>query len=522
VANQAIVRSLSGVKNPHELPALIGGEPSPVGKLALTGEPFVTEDFISDTRLAAFRDESAPSSEYFSVLTEEGIVGIAVVAVRLRGSITGMLGVGQRSRRVFSQHEVGILTKFADQAAVALEISRLYGEADELAVNRERLRAALEASQLKSAFVANMSHEIRSPLNVILGYSEVVADHLEELGDESQRTCVDAITRAGTRLSRTIDSILDLSKIEAGAFDLVRTRVEIGQLLEHLLDDFRAVAERKGVELRRVIEAPGASVVFDEYCLTQALTNLLDNAIKFTKQGAVTVRLYRVADGGLCVAVSDTGIGISEEYLPKLLEPFSQEHAGYTRQFQGSGLGMALTRRYLELNGAMISVRSEKGTGTTFTIQFSRDSENRELSDLRSTARPAREPGRAAIRRPILVVEDDKDTHGYMKSILEPRYEVLIAASGGEARQSLEERPDTSLILMDLQLSGSEDGIALTRYLRGQERWRRLPIIAVTAHAATEDRRRALDAGCDDYLSKPLDRRILLAMIDTLVERRME
>ena len=146
-------------------------------------------------------------------------------------------------------------------------------------------------------------------------------------------------------------------------------------MLERLLADFRLIAERKGIALTCTIDAPGASVVFDEYCLTQAVTNLLDNAIKFPERGAITCRLYRATDGTLCLEIRDTGIGISEEYLSHLFEPFSQEHSGTVRQFQGSGLGLALTRKYLELNGAKISVQTEKDKGTAFTIHFSRQSE---------------------------------------------------------------------------------------------------------------------------------------------------
>jgi signal transduction histidine kinase len=240
----------------------------------------------------------------------------------------------------------------------------------------ERARdTALEASRLKSAFIANVSHEIRTPLNIITGYNELIEEHLAARNDESVKEYAEGIQRASARLLRTIGNILDISKIERGAFSLAPTRLEIGPLLERLLVDFRVTAERKGIALTCTIDVPGASVVFDEYSLTQALSNLLDNAIKFTVRGAITCRLYRAPDGTLCLEIRDTGIGISEEYLPHLFEPFSQERSDSGRQFQGSGLGLALTRNYLELNGAKISVQTEKGKGTTFAIHFSSESE---------------------------------------------------------------------------------------------------------------------------------------------------
>ncbi len=257
-------------------------------------------------------------------------------------------------------------------AVVTSVVDRLREQRDLLEAARD---AALEASRLKSAFIANVSHEIRTPLNVITGYTELIGEHLAEQNDESLKDYAEGTQRACARLLRTISNILDISKIETGAFNLVPTRLEIGPLLERLLADFRLMAERKGIALTYTIDTPGASVVFDEYCLTQALTNLLDNALKFTERGAITWRLYRAPDGTLCLEIRDTGMAISEEYLPHLFEPFSQERSGSSRQFQGSGLGLALTRKYLELNGAKISVQTEKGKGTTFTIHFSRESE---------------------------------------------------------------------------------------------------------------------------------------------------
>jgi PAS domain S-box-containing protein len=380
----------------------------------------------------------------------------------------------------------------------------------------ERMRdAALEASRLKSAFIANMSHEIRTPLNILSGYAELIGDHLAAQNDRSQTDFVEGIQRACSRLLRTIDNILDISKIEAGAVKLVPTKLELGRLLEQLLANFRIVAERKGVALTCAIDIPGAAVVFDEYCLTQALTNLLDNALKFTERGAVACRLYRATDGRLCLEIRDTGIGISEEYLSQLFQPFSQELSGNTRKFQGTGLGLALTRKYLEVNGAEISVQSEKGIGTTFTVHFSRESEATDRLDPQS----AQAPQPAASRPAFLVVEDDTETQAYMRAILRRHYEVIIVASAAEAREALEVRPDVSLILIDVALGQDEDGLALVRWLRGEEHWKWIPIIAVTAKAEPEDRKSALKAGCDAYLAKPVNHRELLANINVLVSR---
>ena len=258
-------------------------------------------------------------------------------------------------------------------AVVTSVVDRLREQRDLLERARDE---ALEASRLKSAFVANVSHEIRTPLNVITGYIELVEEYLAERNDQTVKDYAEGVQRASARLLRTIGNILDISKIEAGAFRLAPTRLEIGPLLQRMVADFRVIANRKKIALTCTIDEPGASIFFDEYSLTQALSNLLDNAIKFTERGEITCRLYRATDGTLSLEIQDTGIGISEEYLPHLFQPFSQERSGTGRQFQGSGLGLALTQKYLELNEARISVHTEKSKGTTFTIHFLLESES--------------------------------------------------------------------------------------------------------------------------------------------------
>jgi PAS domain S-box-containing protein len=400
--------------------------------------------------------------------------------------------------------------KLSGVASLVRDITEMKRATRELAQAHD---AALESSRLKSAFIANMSHEIRTPLNIIVGYSQLIADHLAELGDRSQSSSLDAIGRASERLTRTINSILDISRIEAGAITLQPVSLEIALLLERLMQDFRVTAESKGITLSSAIETTGVNVVFDEYCLSQALTNLLDNAIKFTDRGAVTLRLYHATDGTLCLELRDTGVGIGQEFLPKLFTPFSQEQSGNTRRFEGTGLGLTLVRKYLELNGASISVESERDKGTTFTVSFSKE------NAARKSPEPLRQSERRTAPRAILIVEDDRDTQAFMRATLAQRYEVLAAASAEEARQVLEAHPDVSLILMDLELGGAEDGLDLTRSLRAERRWMRVPILALTAYATLEDRSRALAAGCDDFVAKPIARNGLIAKIDGLLAR---
>jgi PAS domain S-box-containing protein len=236
--------------------------------------------------------------------------------------------------------------------------------------------AALE-SQLKSAFLANTSHEIRTPLNVILGYTDLIGEHLAKIGDHTQDAYLEALGRAGRRLLKTLQQILDYSRLEAGALALHPSAIALAPFIEDQANDLKALAGAKGLDLRLEIAQPDATVRFDEYCLQSALSSLLDNAIKFTDRGEIVLGLDRDSTGTLKLEVRDTGIGIDDAYLPRLFEPFSQEQAGHSRRFEGVGLGLAFAHKCIELGGARLSAASRKGEGSIFTIEFPRPCEIR-------------------------------------------------------------------------------------------------------------------------------------------------
>jgi signal transduction histidine kinase len=255
---------------------------------------------------------------------------------------------------------------------IALTYSRLYEEQvrqslDEFSAARD---AAVEASRLKSAFLANITHEIRTPLNVIIGYADLIAERLAELDDESGSEYSGPIRRAGQRLLHTIGAVLDLSRIESGAFELQPAQIRLADMVERQVKDLDVLARKKGIALVCKIDEPDATVFFDEHCLCNAIINLLHNAIKFTERGTVSVRVFRNRAGVLELEVRDTGEGIDEAYLPHLFEPFSQEGHESARDHQGAGLGLALVRHYVEFNHARIRVQSTKHAGTAFTISF--------------------------------------------------------------------------------------------------------------------------------------------------------
>ncbi len=481
--------------------------------------------FVNDAacRISGYsRDELLDLPSFFDLVApEECVAFVDTLARRLRGEPvsdrTEATALHRDGRRINLEVTVQPTTWVNQDQLIVIfrDITKRKQAERDLANARD---AAIEASRLKSAILTNMSHEIRTPLNILLGYSSLIEDHLRDLRDGSQQELFAAIHRAGRRLMETVHHVLDLSKIETGNFAIEPTRFLLAPVVEREVAGLRKEAEEKGIALDCRIDASEVEILFDEYCLARAISHLLENAIKFTHQGRITVRLDRRADGILRLQIRDTGIGIDAAFLSRLFEPFSQEDSGYTRRFEGAGLGLALVKKYLELNGARVTVESEKGVGSTFTIEFGPKSD---LGDQPVTPASvqARSDQTAATRtehRPtVLVVEDDPDTQAYMKAVLDKRFDVLAAASADEARRELARHTgEIPVILMDLSLRGSEDGLSLTRSLREQEDWKDVPIIATTAHALPEDRRRALAAGCSDYLAKPFGRDELLSSMD--------
>lgn len=286
----------------------------------------------------------------------------ATAGIEGKDGLVAILGVYTRSKRQFLQSELDLLQITANIIGSALAADRKAAE--------QARTAGLEAARLKSAFLANTTHEIRSPLNVILGYSELVAENLTEVGDESQLRYLDAVRRAGKRLLGTVDRIIAFAKLECGEFKVRPELVDAGAMVSRLIEEHRGTAEDKGLALLHLIEADDALVYFDPHCLETAISNPLLNAIKFTQSGGVTVRLYRVDNGRLKLEIRDSGIGMEPAYAARIFEPFSQEDHGTSRRFEGAGLGLALTRRYAELNGAKVEVRSVKNRGTTVSLEF--------------------------------------------------------------------------------------------------------------------------------------------------------
>lgn len=227
---------------------------------------------------------------------------------------------------------------------------------------------AEESDKLKSHFLAQISHEIRTPLSIMLSYNSMIRDYVKDYINNELSDAFDSVENSGKRLMRTIDLILNMSAAQLGEIEIIKRPVDIKILLRNLIGEFKTIAHKKNIGLILNSSEENYIVQGDEYTLSQAFQNLLDNAVKYTEKGNITVDLTPVNDDKIEVKIIDSGIGISKDYLPKLFEPFSQEEGGYSRKYEGNGLGLALTKKYIELNNALIAVESEKGSGTTFKV----------------------------------------------------------------------------------------------------------------------------------------------------------
>lgn len=378
----------------------------------------------------------------------------------------------------------------------------------------ESREIAVQADRLKNAFLTNISHEIRTPLNIIMGYFGLL--HQEMIGriDDDEADYFMKVDVAVRRLLRTVDQILSLSILESGSYAINLEQCDLHAMAAELIEELRPLAGEKGLDVRFTATCREAYVNIDRYSVTQALRNLLDNAVKFTDTGTIDMELGSAA-GHVSFVIRDTGIGMAPEFLHRLFEAFSQEDFGYSRSYEGLGLGLRLTKRYLDVNAGSIQVESEKGKGTTFTVTFP-------LTQHYSHTAPAPEPEKAedetpGPRRTLLVVEDDHETQKFLQLILASSFDLHFADSADDAWDTLH-RTAVDLVLMDISLRGDEDGLQLTGRIRRDEELRKIPVIAVTAHAFADDRRRSLEAGCDEYLPKPFRVNQLRELVDRFLK----
>ncbi len=388
--------------------------------------------------------------------------------------------------------------------------------ANEMAAEAEKANAA------KSQFLANMSHEIRTPMNVIIGFSEVLA---EELLAEQQKEYVKMILDSGRHLLELINGILDFSKIEAGRMRAETVECDIRALLANIESLMNPSAKQKRLELKIYCHqnVPN-TIITDPVKLRQCVINLVSNAIKFTEQGCVKLTARRTAKDNkpfVEFEVADTGIGISADKLSTIFESFTQADGSTTRKYGGTGLGLAITKQLAELMGGNITVESEPGKGSTFRLvipasttaiqQYEHESSANE-GIIEGDCQTHQNNSRPEFSGRVLVAEDSATNQALMRLLLEKLgFVVTIAQNGLEVIEAVKNQ-HFELIFMDMQMP-EMNGYDATKRLRSLGV--KTPIIAMTANIDEEDKKECLQAGCDDYVSKPIDRVHLVKVINS-------
>ncbi len=492
-----------------------------------TGKPIFVEDYVAQPNaVKAFRHPAI------------GQLGIFPIPAT-NGPIIGVLTLESRNLQQLQD---------APQKDMLLAACRTLGVAIERAESQERLRQINEelerSSQLKSEFLASMSHELRTPLNSILGFSDLLLRQISGPLSDRQVNHVGLIEKSGQHLLHLINDILDLSKIEAGKAELDLQTVYMQEICTDCLKMIHPRADKKRIALSLELDYRLTKVLVDERRVRQIIINLLSNAIKFTPEAGQVKLSGRLAYGSeieddyrpdcspvnastpyLCLEVKDSGIGIPSERWHLLFRPFQQVDSSLTRRHEGTGLGLALTKRLAELHGGTVSFQSIYGCGSTFRVwlpltemrsEFSAPSSD---SCLISAAIPK---SKSVCSKRVLVVEDQLFNQMLISEFLELEgYKVELIGDGKTMQQAIASSLATletlpHLILMDIQLPDI-DGFELMHQLKTNQLWRSVPVIAVTALAMPGDRDRCLAAGASAYLSKPLDLNSAIATIQSLI-----
>jgi GAF domain-containing protein/DNA-binding response OmpR family regulator/anti-sigma regulatory factor (Ser/Thr protein kinase) len=476
-------------------------------EIPLAGAPLLARSYRESVVLIFDEQHPIPPelrmhSPYSAIrsLRTNNLVAVPMIA---RGRPVGTLSADNRRSRVpILPDTVELLTTFASHAAVAVENARLFRE---IADKRAKLEVA---SRHKSEFVANMSHELRTPLNAIIGYSEMLEEDAADLDGGRLLPDLRKINAAGKHLLELINAVLDLSKIEAGKMELYLEEFGVARLVQDIAAVIQPLAARNGNRLAVECDPAVGAMRADVTKVRQALFNLLSNACKFTERGTVSLAVSReVLDGEewLTFRVRDSGIGMTPEQMARLFQEFSQADAATTRRFGGTGLGLALSRRLCRMMGGDVTVESESGQGSTFTVRLPASVPESQREETPAT--PAAEA--PAVAGTVLVIDDEEAVRDLMRRFLTREgFGVTTASSGIEGlRLAREIMPDA--ITLDVMMPGL-DGWAVLAALKAEPDLADIPVIMLTM---LDDRNLGYALGASEYLTKPLDRERLAAVL---------
>ncbi len=412
-----------------------------------------------------------------------------------------------RESAAFTREDEQFLRQIAAQLARLLANSQLIGEIESKAAELET------ANALISEFLANVSHELRTPLHAILSYVELMRQKSKAPEKERARH-LETIRRSGKKLLNLINDLLDLSKIEAGKIEPRPGVFAPRELLQHLEEEIAPLCRESGLDFHLHLDSSVAPYIrSDSDLLERILLNLARNAQKYTEKGGVFIAMDLPEKERLRVQVRDTGIGIPENDLTKIFEPFQQLPGNGQNHHKGSGLGLAICKSLIELLGGTIAVKSVLGEGTEFTLELPVKTLSRKPREKTTRkAPPVKEKRTRKKGGLILLVDDDESTREAMRFLLENAGYRVEFAGDGERAITLAQHLRPELILLDVMMPGM-DGLQTTRILKSQKQLRHIPVIALTARAMQEDREMAIEAGCDDFLTKPFEMDVFIEMV---------
>lgn len=388
-------------------------------------------------------------------------------------------------------------SRFKGVVVVLNDIRPLKDKENEL---RKAKNKAEESDRLKSEFLANMSHEIRTPMNGIMGFARLLKQEGPE--DDAWEHYTDIIYQSAEHLLRIINDIVDFSKIQAGQYEIQHDEIELDKFIEECRILFEENKKNHGKENLDFINSidqnlENKKIIADRIKLKQVLSNLVENALKFTLKGTIELGCY-IEGENIRFFVSDTGIGIPQQYHEMIFEKFRQVDSSATREYGGTGLGLTISKELVKILGGDISLDSEPGKGSTFyftiPLNFSRNEEMSEET-LHTDTYDWKD-------KTILIVEDDYTSFLYFENLLEPTNARLLHADTAEKGWEIYINENIDLILMDIRLGGTS-GLELTQKIRTHNKT--IPIIAQTAYAMSDDRKKCMNAGCNDYLAKPIE-----------------
>jgi adenylate cyclase len=433
------------------------------------------------------------------IILRAGYRALLVMPLLSRDKLIGALVVWRKAPGEFPQHSVDLLQTFAAQSVLAIQNARLFQEIE------EKGRQLELTSQHKSQFVASMSHELRTPLNAIIGLTEMMVSNAPRFGTEKALEPLRRVHGAGTHLLGLINQVLDLSKIEAGKLELSPETVNLAPLLEDVIGTARQLADQN--KNRLILEAHEnlGQLTVDSMRLRQIMLNLLSNACKFTKQGEVKLRVKKVVDGRnwIEIAVADTGIGMAPEQQAKLFEEFTQADSSTARQYGGTGLGLAITRKLARLMGGDVTVTSEPGKGSVFTVRLPGGVDSQARSSTGSDGR------RSPTADCILVIDDDATARELIADHLKAEGFSVVTAAGGVEGLKLAKELRPTAITLDVMMPDL-DGWSVLAALRQDPELAEIPVIMITI---VDEHRRGIALGAAGYLTKPIDRERLHRLV---------